>query len=358
MSRTLCRDRKKMSDRSMIATVGRGLWALGGILAIFSLAYVGIQRNSVGLEAGVKNAAIRPRLVRLPPNRGGARGGGCYGPVTTRPTGRLGDRLGDRLNVRAMGDPMGYDPGMDTSAPMEVDWSQDLANSVNLIGNLGADPQVSYLTSGKVVAKVSIAVTSTPNKTNWFDCEMWNQLARSAQQHLQKGSKVHIRGRLEKDSWNDKITGERRTRVKIVATAFNTVRPYVPMGASSPSPEYSSTIDAQAHTSQGNSQDNYSPQRTAEEKWNDFFKEPDQYWDNRALKQTGERSPKYPDFKHKTTQEALWIDSWDSPKWVKAILTQMDDAAKDHEAAIAMGDLGGGIMDEGKENDPPSHPKW
>eukprot|EP00954_Amorphochlora_amoebiformis_P002340 183775-Amorphochlora_amoeboformis.AAC.1 len=107
-----------MSDRSMIATVGRGLWALGGILAIFSLAYVGIQRNSVGLEAGVKNAAIRPRLVRLPPNRGGARGGGCYGPVTTRPTGRLGDRLGDRLNVRAMGDPMGYDPGMDTSAPM------------------------------------------------------------------------------------------------------------------------------------------------------------------------------------------------------------------------------------------------
>eukprot|EP00470_Lotharella_oceanica_P003978 CAMPEP_0170175076 /NCGR_PEP_ID=MMETSP0040_2-20121228/8212_1 /TAXON_ID=641309 /ORGANISM="Lotharella oceanica, Strain CCMP622" /LENGTH=253 /DNA_ID=CAMNT_0010416937 /DNA_START=272 /DNA_END=1030 /DNA_ORIENTATION=+ len=232
--------------------------------------------------------------------------------------------------------------------PTEVDWSPEMANSVNLIGNLGSDPQVSYLPSGRVVAKFSIAVSAYGNKTNWFDCEMWNQVARSAQMYLQKGSKVHVRGRLEKDTWNDRITGDPRTRMKIVVSNFSNVRAYVPMGTSVPQEGYRQEgIVTQSSNPNLVQQEG----RTAEEKWNDFFSKPDQYWDNRALKASGERSPKYPDFKHKTTQEALWIDSWDSPKWIQAILSQMDDAKNSGHGVEPMEESAGdgGVMAQFEE---------
>jgi len=217
----------------------------------------------------------------------------------------------------------GYDA--DSPPPMEVEWNPEIANTVNLVGNLGVDPQVQYLPSGKVLAKFTIAVAGG-NKTNWFDCEMWESVARSAQVYLQKGSKVHVVGRLEKDTWTDKITGDRRSKIKVLVSTFNTVRSFAPMSPSGPNDGVESGSGSQGQSSRSSK----SGQRSGEEKWNDFFKEPDQYWDNRALKVTGERSPRYPDFKHKTTQEALWVDSWDSPNWVKAILSQMDDAALKH----------------------------
>eukprot|EP00468_Gymnochlora_sp_CCMP2014_P013797 CAMPEP_0167755634 /NCGR_PEP_ID=MMETSP0110_2-20121227/8937_1 /TAXON_ID=629695 /ORGANISM="Gymnochlora sp., Strain CCMP2014" /LENGTH=264 /DNA_ID=CAMNT_0007641651 /DNA_START=212 /DNA_END=1006 /DNA_ORIENTATION=- len=258
------------------------------------------------------------------------------------------------------GDSVDFDDP-DSAPPMEIEWSADLANTVNIIGNLGADPQITYLKSGKVVARASVAVSAARNTTNWFDCEMWDSIARSAQQYLHKGTKVYIRGRLDKDTWNDKMTGEKRSRVKVVVTDLNTVRPYMPSsGMDSEHGGMNSYSEGQYNSKQAN----VDSKRGAEEKWNDFFKEPDQYWDNRALKQSGERSPRYPDFKHKTTQESLWIDSWDSPKWVQAILSQMDDAAKLHEANMQSSPdsiAGEGYFDDQNgvgSGDSPKAPRW
>jgi len=56
-----------------------------------------------------------------------------------------------------------------------------------------------------------------------------------------------------------------------------------------------------------------------EKLWWEFFSDPSQWWDNRVEKM----SARYPDFKHKLTQEAIWLDSKLNPAWVKAELSAM-----------------------------------
>ncbi|KAJ7529958.1 hypothetical protein O6H91_15G072200 [Diphasiastrum complanatum] len=56
-----------------------------------------------------------------------------------------------------------------------------------------------------------------------------------------------------------------------------------------------------------------------EQLWQEFFSDPSQWWDNRLTK----KSPKYPDFKHKSTLEGLWVDGWLNPSWVKEKMASM-----------------------------------
>ena len=48
--------------------------------------------------------------------------------------------------------------------------------------------------------------------------------------------------------------------------------------------------------------------------WRHLVESPDEWWDNRAT----QKNPRAPDFKHKLTRRALWIDNWQSPEWVRA----------------------------------------
>ena len=98
-------------------------------------------------------------------------------------------------------------------------------NKVMIIGNLGRDPEMRYTPSGTPVTSFSVAVSRnwrTPEgenreETEWFNVECWNKLAEIANQYLQKGRQVYIEGRLKTDSWDDKNTGEKRYRTKLVA---------------------------------------------------------------------------------------------------------------------------------------------
>ncbi|KAJ7514776.1 hypothetical protein O6H91_23G058700 [Diphasiastrum complanatum] len=56
-----------------------------------------------------------------------------------------------------------------------------------------------------------------------------------------------------------------------------------------------------------------------EQLWQDFFSDPSQFWDNRFIK----KSPNYPDYKHKSTHEALWIEGWLNPPWVEEKIASM-----------------------------------
>lgn len=58
-----------------------------------------------------------------------------------------------------------------------------------------------------------------------------------------------------------------------------------------------------------------------EERWQAFFANPLEWWDNRKDK----RNPKYPDFKHKDTGEALWVEGRYNPPWVKSQLAILDE---------------------------------
>jgi hypothetical protein len=54
-------------------------------------------------------------------------------------------------------------------------------------------------------------------------------------------------------------------------------------------------------------------EKSNEDCWRDYFASPSDWWDNRQ----GKRNPKAPDFKHKVTRRALWIDGWYIPEWMK-----------------------------------------
>ena len=99
-------------------------------------------------------------------------------------------------------------------------------NRVTLVGHLGRDPEIKNTTSGKVVARFSLATDffSKPNGnggyrriTEWHDVTVWEKLAVLAGQKLHKGSKVYLEGRIETRSWDDKQTGQKRYAKDIIA---------------------------------------------------------------------------------------------------------------------------------------------
>ncbi|NIK74337.1 single-strand DNA-binding protein [Thermonema lapsum] len=100
-------------------------------------------------------------------------------------------------------------------------------NKVILIGNLGADPEVRTLESGSVVATFNLATTEAytdrqgnrQSITEWHRIEMWDSLAKIAEQYLRKGSQVYIEGKIRTDNWEDK-DGNKRSTVKIRAQSM------------------------------------------------------------------------------------------------------------------------------------------
>jgi single-strand DNA-binding protein len=95
----------------------------------------------------------------------------------------------------------------------------------NIIGNLGRDPEMRYTPNGSPVTSFSVAVSrryqtsdgENREETEWFAVECWNKLAETANQYLQKGKQVYIEGRIRTETWDDRTTGEKRFRIKVVA---------------------------------------------------------------------------------------------------------------------------------------------
>lgn len=99
-------------------------------------------------------------------------------------------------------------------------------NKVMIIGNLTADPDVRQTPRGNTVAELRLAVnrvSSGPNEgerreeTTFLDVTCWGRTAEIAGQYLAKGRPVFIEGRLQQDTWEDKQTGQRRSKIRIVA---------------------------------------------------------------------------------------------------------------------------------------------
>ncbi|MCH7401437.1 single-stranded DNA-binding protein [Belliella kenyensis] len=95
-------------------------------------------------------------------------------------------------------------------------------NKVILVGNLGQDPEVRHLEGDKVVANVSLATTESykdrsgnrVDNTEWHDLELWDGLAKIAENYLKKGSKIYVEGKIKTDSWQDE-QGNNRRKVRI-----------------------------------------------------------------------------------------------------------------------------------------------
>jgi single-strand DNA-binding protein len=97
-------------------------------------------------------------------------------------------------------------------------------NKVMLIGNLTRDPELRYTPKGTAVAEIGMAINRVrtddqgqrQEDTTFVDVTLWGRQAELAQQYLSKGRPVYIEGRLQMDTWEDKASGQKRSKLKVV----------------------------------------------------------------------------------------------------------------------------------------------
>lgn len=101
-------------------------------------------------------------------------------------------------------------------------------NKVMLLGNCTRDPEVKYTPKGSAVTDLGLAVnryytTDSGEKreeTTFVDVTMWGRQAEIAGEYLKKGRPVFIEGRLQLDTWDDKQTGQKRSKLRVVCENF------------------------------------------------------------------------------------------------------------------------------------------
>ena len=98
-------------------------------------------------------------------------------------------------------------------------------NKVVLVGNLTRDPEVRYTTGGTAVTEVSLAVNrqwtdrssnERKEETTFVEVTLWGRTAEIAGEYLSKSRPCLIEGRLQLDQWEDKATGKKRSKLKVV----------------------------------------------------------------------------------------------------------------------------------------------
>jgi single-strand DNA-binding protein len=97
-------------------------------------------------------------------------------------------------------------------------------NKVQLIGNLGRDPERRYTPGGQPTTMLSVAVGRTrkgldgqqTEETDWFRVVCWGKLAENAGEYLKKGKKIYVEGRLQIRKYTDR-SGQEKTVVEIMA---------------------------------------------------------------------------------------------------------------------------------------------
>ena len=101
-------------------------------------------------------------------------------------------------------------------------------NKVILMGNLTRDPEVKYTSGGTAIAKIGMAINRTwtnkegqkQEETTFVDVDAFGRQAEVIGQYLKKGRPVMIEGRLKLDQWDDKQTGQKRSKLGVTLEGF------------------------------------------------------------------------------------------------------------------------------------------
>jgi single-strand DNA-binding protein len=97
-------------------------------------------------------------------------------------------------------------------------------NKVILLGNLTRDPEVRYTPKGSAVCDLGIAVNRSytldsgekREEVTYVDVVLWSRLAEIAGEYLKKGRPIFIEGRLQLDTWDDKQSGQKRSKLRVI----------------------------------------------------------------------------------------------------------------------------------------------
>ena len=101
-------------------------------------------------------------------------------------------------------------------------------NKVILVGNLTRDPELRYTPKGMAIAKIGVAVNRVwtneagekKEEVTFVDVDVFGRTAENVGQYMRKGRPILIEGRLRLDQWDDKQTGQKRSRLGVVLEGF------------------------------------------------------------------------------------------------------------------------------------------
>ena len=101
-------------------------------------------------------------------------------------------------------------------------------NKVMLIGNLTRDPELRVTPKGTAICQFGLAVNrqfkdesgATRDETTFVDIEAWGKQGETVAKYLTKGRPLFVEGRLKLDRWDDKTTGQKRSKMKVVLENF------------------------------------------------------------------------------------------------------------------------------------------
>ena len=104
-------------------------------------------------------------------------------------------------------------------------------NKVILLGNLTRDPELRYTPKGTAVARLGLAVNrrytgennQTVEEVTFIDVDAWGKSAELIAQYLRKGNPIFIEGRLKLDQWDDKNSGQKVSKLRVVLETFQFV---------------------------------------------------------------------------------------------------------------------------------------
>lgn len=101
-------------------------------------------------------------------------------------------------------------------------------NRVILLGNLTRDPEVRYTPGGTAVASFALAVNrrykqgdETKDEVSYIDIVVFGKTAENCGQYINKGDAILVEGRIQQRRWDDKETGQKRSKVEVVAQTVN-----------------------------------------------------------------------------------------------------------------------------------------
>ncbi len=111
-------------------------------------------------------------------------------------------------------------------------------NKVILAGNLTRDPELRYTPKGTAVAKIGLAVNrtwktetgETKEEVSFIDVEPWDRQAEVIAQYMRKGRPLLVEGRLKLDTWEDKTTHQKQSKLKVVLEGFSFIDSKGPEG--------------------------------------------------------------------------------------------------------------------------------
>jgi len=101
-------------------------------------------------------------------------------------------------------------------------------NKVMLMGNLTRDPEIKYTPKGTAIANFGIAINRvfTPEggekreEVTFIDLEAWGRTAEVIGEYFKKGRPIYVEGRLKLDQWDDKTTGKKMSKLRVVVESF------------------------------------------------------------------------------------------------------------------------------------------